>query len=113
MLAFFWQPLRKYNGIMIRNHFLIAWRNLLKNKGYTSINIIGLAIGMAVTLLIALWAIHQYSYDRFLPGYQLAYHVKMNFTGQHDGTTTQDATSLPLADVLRKEVPGIKRVAEV
>ena len=97
---------------MIRNHFLVAWRNLLKNKGYTSINIIGLAIGMAVTLLIALWAIHQYSYDRFLPGYLQAYHVKMNFTGQHDGTTTQDATSLPLVDVLRKEVPGIKRVAE-
>jgi len=97
---------------MIRNHFLIAWRNLLKNKGYTSINIVGLAIGMAVTLLIALWAVNQYSYDRFLPGYQQVYHVKMNFTGQHDGTTTQDATSLPVADVLRKEVPGIKRVAE-
>ncbi|HTR29631.1 MAG TPA: ABC transporter permease [Puia sp.] len=97
---------------MIRNHFLVAWRNLLKNKGYTSINILGLAIGMAVTLLIALWAIRQYSYDRFLPGFRQAYHVKMNFTGQHDGTTTQDATSLPLADVLRKEVPGIKRVAE-
>jgi putative ABC transport system permease protein len=97
---------------MIRNHFLVAWRNLLKNKGYTSINIIGLAIGMAVTLLIALWAVNEYSYDRFLPGYQTVYHVKMNFTGQHDGTTTQDATSLPVADVLRKEVPGIKRVAE-
>ncbi|HEV3413852.1 MAG TPA: ABC transporter permease [Puia sp.] len=97
---------------MIRNHFLVAWRNLLKNKGYTSINIVGLAIGMAVTLLIALWAVHQYSYDHFLPGYQQVYHVKMNFTGQHDGTTSQDATSLPVADVLRKEVPGIKRVAE-
>jgi putative ABC transport system permease protein len=97
---------------MIRNHFLVAWRNLLKNKGYTSINIVGLAIGMAVTLLIALWAVDQYSYDRFLPGYQQVYHIKMNFTGQHDGTTTQDATSLPVADVLRKEVPGINRVAE-
>ena len=97
---------------MIRNHFLVAWRNLLKNKGYASINIMGLATGMAVTLLIALWALNEYSYDRFLPNYKQVYHVKVNFTSQHDGTTTQDAISLPLADVLRSEVPGIKRVAE-
>jgi putative ABC transport system permease protein len=31
---------------MIRNHFLVAWRNLLKSKGFTSLNIIGLAVGM-------------------------------------------------------------------
>ncbi|HET6255912.1 MAG TPA: ABC transporter permease [Puia sp.] len=97
---------------MIRNHFLVAWRNLLKNKGYTAINIIGLATGMAVTLVIALWAIHEYSYDRFLPGYQQLYKVKVNMTSQHDGTTTQDGICLPLADLLRKEIPGIKRVAE-
>ena len=97
---------------MLKNHFLVAWRNLLKNKGFSSINIIGLAVGMAVTLLIALWAVNEYSYDRFLPGYEQAYHVKVNMTSQHDGTTTQDAICLPLADVLRTEVPGIKRVVE-
>ncbi|HEY8969821.1 MAG TPA: ABC transporter permease, partial [Puia sp.] len=97
---------------MIKNHFLVAWRNSLRNKGYASINIIGLAVGMAVTLLIALWAINEYSFDRFLPGYQQLYEVKMNFTSQHNGTTTQNSTSLPLADVLRTEVPGIQQVAE-
>jgi len=97
---------------MIKNHFLVAWRNILKSKGYSSINIVGLAIGMTVTLLIALWAVNEYSYDRQLPGYRQLYQVKVNFTGQHDGTTTQDAISLPLADVLRKDIPGIKRVAE-
>jgi putative ABC transport system permease protein len=97
---------------MIKNNLLVAWRNLVKNKGFSAINIIGLAVGMAVTLLIALWALNEYSYDRFLPGYQQACHVKMNLTSQHDGTTSQDAVALPLADVLRKEVPGIQRVAE-
>jgi predicted permease len=97
---------------MIRNHFLIAWRNILKSKGYSAINIVGLAVGMAVTLLIALWAINEYSFDRFLPNYRLLYQVKVNFTGQHDGTHTQNGISLPLADVLRKEIPGIRRVAE-
>ena len=97
---------------MIRNHFFIAWRNILKSKGYSILNIVGLAIGMAVTLLIAIWAVNEYSYDRFLPGYGQLYHVKVNFTSQHNGTTTQDGISLPLADVLRKDIPGIKRVAE-
>ena len=97
---------------MIRNHFLIAWRSLLKNKGFSTINIVGLAVGMAVTLLIALWAIQEYSYDRFIPGYGQAFQLKVNMTSQHDGTVTQDAICLPLADVLRKEVPGIQRVAE-
>jgi putative ABC transport system permease protein len=97
---------------MIRNHFLVAWRNLLKSKGFTSLNIIGLAVGMAVTLLIAIWAINEYSYDRFLPDYQQLYKIEVNFTSQHNGTTTQDQTSLPLVGVLRTEIPGIKRVAE-
>src|SRR5580658_2034539 len=97
---------------MIRNHFLVAWRNLLKSKGFTSLNIIGLAVGMAVTLLIAIWAINEYSYDRFLPDYQQLYKIEVNFTSQHNGTTTQDQTSLSLVGVLRTEIPGIKRVAE-
>jgi ABC-type antimicrobial peptide transport system permease subunit len=73
---------------------------------------IGLAVGMAVTLLIVIWAINEYSYDRFLPNYKQLYQVKVNFTGQHDGTTTNDQASLPLAEVLRTSIPGIIRVAE-
>jgi putative ABC transport system permease protein len=97
---------------MIRNHFLVAWRNLLKSKGFVSLNIIGLAVGMGVTLLIVLWAMNEYSYDRFLPNYKQLYLVRVNFTGQHDGTVTNDQASLPLVGVLRTEIPGIKRVAE-
>lgn len=40
---------------MIKNYFKIAWRNLLKNKVYSFINVFGLAIGMAVAVMIALW----------------------------------------------------------
>ncbi len=50
---------------------------------------------MAVTLLIALWALNEYSYDRFLSEYEQAYHLKVNMTSRHDGTTTQDAICLP------------------
>ena len=97
---------------MIKNHFLVAWRSLVKSKGFTSLNIIGLAVGMAVTLLIVIWAVNEYSYDRFLPNYRQLYRIEVNFTSQQNGTTTQDQTSLPLVEVLRTEIPGIRRAAE-
>ncbi|MHA4847316.1 ABC transporter permease [Flavitalea antarctica] len=49
---------------MLQNHFKIAFRNLLKRKGYTTINILGLAIGMSVCLLIVLFIKNEMSYDR-------------------------------------------------
>ncbi|MHA4810128.1 ABC transporter permease [Flavitalea flava] len=97
---------------MLKNYFRTAWRNLTKNRIYSFLNIVGLAAGMAVALLIALWAFNEFSYDRFLPNYIQLYQVKVNFTSQHDGTHTQNAIALPLADILRKDIPGIKRVAE-
>ncbi|HEX9504046.1 MAG TPA: ABC transporter permease [Patescibacteria group bacterium] len=97
---------------MFKNYFKTAWRNTLNNKVYSTLNIVGLAAGMAVTLLIGLWVFSQYSYDRFLPDYNQLYQVEINFTDQHDGTHTQAAVSIPLADVLRKSVPGIQLVAE-
>lgn len=50
---------------MLKNFFKIAWRNLLKNKLYSSINIIGLATGIAVALLIALWVWDETTFDTY------------------------------------------------
>lgn len=97
---------------MFKNYVKIAWRNTLRNKVYSALNIVGLAAGMAVTLLIGLWVFNQYSYDRFLPDYDQVYQVEMNFTDPHEGEHTQGAVAIPLADVLRKSVPGIQFVAE-
>lgn len=97
---------------MIKNYLKIAWRNIVNNKVYSAINILGLAAGMAVALLIGLWVSNEFSYDKFLPNYSQLYKVELNFTSQHDGEHTQDAIAIPLADVLRKDVPGIERVAE-
>ena len=85
---------------------------MLHSKGYSALNIVGLAAGMAVALLIGLWVTDQYSYDRFLPNYKQSYQVEMNLTSQHNGTSTQTSIALPLTDVLSKEIPGIKYVAE-
>ena len=53
---------------MFANYFKTAWRSLIRNKVYSALNILGLATGMAVALLIGLWVKGQLSYDRFLPG---------------------------------------------
>lgn len=50
---------------MLRNFFIVAFRNLRRNKIFSTINILGLAIGMASAMLICLWILDEFSYDRF------------------------------------------------
>ena len=50
---------------MIKNFFKVAYRNLLRNKGFSFINIFGLAVGMASAILILLWIQNEVSYDQF------------------------------------------------
>lgn len=96
---------------MFRNYFLTAWRNMLKTKGYSALNILGLAIGMAVALMIGLWVYDQYEFDRFVPDHGQLYTVRRNFNS--NGTTLNfTSVSLKLADVLRTQVPEIEYVAE-
>ena len=54
---------------MIKNYFKIAWRNLKKNKMYSFINIGGLAVGMAVAMLIGLWVWDELSFDKYHKNY--------------------------------------------
>ncbi|GAB3794618.1 ABC transporter permease [Spirosoma humi] len=99
------------NTDMLRNYLKIAWRNLIKQKGYSFINIAGLSVGMAVAMLIGLWVHHEYSYDTFLPNYQQLYQVRRNFNSNGD-TLTFTSTSLKLADALRNQIPEVEYVAE-
>ncbi len=96
---------------MLRNNLKIAWRNIIRGRGYSALNIFGLATGMAVALIIGLWVYNQYSYDKFLPDYKQLYQVQRNFYGNGD-TLTFGGTSLKLADVLRNQIPEMKSVAE-
>ena len=57
------------NIVMIRNYFKIAWRNLIRNKGYSAINIGGLAVGMAVAILIGLWIYDELSFNKYHKNY--------------------------------------------
>ncbi|QEM10162.1 ABC transporter permease [Mucilaginibacter rubeus] len=94
---------------MFRNYLKIAWRNVLNNKAYTAINVLGLAAGMAVALMIALWVANEYSYDRFLPNADRVYQVRRNFNSNGE-TLTFSSTSLKLSDVLHT-IPEVEYVA--
>jgi putative ABC transport system permease protein len=95
---------------MLLTYLKTAWRGVVRNKVYSGLNIFGLAIGMAVALLIGLWIRYQCSFDRFTPGYEQAFQVKYNFSDNGD-TKTSPEVAIPLADVLKKDIPEIDRVA--
>ena len=65
---------------MIKNYFKIAWRNLIKNKAHSSINIVGLSVGMAVAMIIGLWIWDELSYDKDNPNYEKITQVMQNNT---------------------------------
>src|SRR5689334_3352752 len=54
---------------MYKSYIKIAWRNLFRNKGYSIINIGGLAIGMVVAMLIGLWIYDELSYNKYHKNY--------------------------------------------
>jgi putative ABC transport system permease protein len=95
---------------MLITYLKTAWRGIVRNKVYSGLNIFGLAIGMAVALLIGLWVQYQCSFDRFTPGYAQAYQVTYNFSDNGDVRTSPEV-AIPLADVLKKDIPEIDRVA--
>ncbi|HEU5146564.1 MAG TPA: ABC transporter permease, partial [Chryseosolibacter sp.] len=63
---------------MLGNYFKIAFRNLAKNKGYTFINIAGLATGMAVAMLIGLWIWDELTFNRYHKNYDRIAQVWQN-----------------------------------
>ncbi|GAB4046617.1 ABC transporter permease [Spirosoma litoris] len=69
--------------VMLRNYLKIALRNLAKNRVYSFINIGGLAVGMAVAMLIGLWIYDELSYDRYFQNYDRI--AKVMQTGEFNG----------------------------
>src|SRR6201991_1090546 len=97
---------------MIRNYIKTAWRNLMRNKSYAAINIIGLAIGIAACLLIFLIVHFEASFDNFHAKKDRIYRVGTAFTNP-DGIHLSSGTPLPIAEALRIDFPQLKYVAAI
>jgi putative ABC transport system permease protein len=98
------------NPGMIRNYLKIAWRNIAHNKSFSAINILGLALGMACSLLILLWIQDEFSVDaQHANGPQLYNVMERQF---YDGKVeASPGTPGLLADELKKEFPEIAYAA--
>lgn len=107
------QPNRNLNHYgMLRSYFTIGWRSLLKNKGLSLINIGGLAMGMAVALLIGLWVYDELSYDKDNPSYERVARVLQHVTGNGEKDTWY-GMPFPLAGELRTNYGSdFKRIAQ-
>ncbi len=95
---------------MFKNNIKIAWRSLWKNKGYSSLNIFGLAIGITCACLILLWVEDEVNYDSHFPKQDLVYYVPTNQTYEGEVYTFY-STPGPLAKDLKDEIPEITKSA--
>lgn len=91
---------------MIQNYSKIAFRNLVKHPHYSAINIGGLAVGLACTILILQWVRDELSYDRFHPGAENIFRMNWDFKLENS-EGIGPGTPPPLAATLRREVTGV------
>src|SRR6218665_3491792 len=94
--------------IMIRNYLKIAWRNLLKNKTFSLINISGLAIGFSSFILIGFYVVDELSYDKFHEKADRIYRLEADI--RFGGTDLRLAVSAdPAGAVLKKDYPEVEQ----
>lgn len=98
--------------VMFKNYFKIAWRNLKRNKSYATINVTGLAIGVAACLLIFLVVQYQTSFDNYHANKDVIYRI-LNVSSGADGTHAGSGTPMPLVEGLKLDFPQIKQAANI
>lgn len=97
---------------MFKTNLKIAWRNLLKDKQFTLLNVLGLSAGLACALLIFLWVSDEFSYDKFFANNDRIYKLmeKRNNEGQ---ISYSEESSGRLSDAVKQTVPGVEYAAAV
>jgi putative ABC transport system permease protein len=97
---------------MLKNYFLVAFRNFWRNKTFSLINILGLSIGISASLVIFLLVWHDLNFDKFEPNRDRIYRVVGQST-ENGKTGYQSVVPVPMAAVIQKEIPGIELVAPI
>ena len=97
---------------MIKHYLKIALRNLMKNKFYSAINVVGLAIGITACILIMLYVQYEFSYDRFHKKSNRIYRVNLSTVLNNESQNLPVSTS-PLAGVMQNEIPEVEEAVRV
>ncbi|GAA0878281.1 ABC transporter permease [Algoriphagus jejuensis] len=96
---------------MWKNYLKTSFRNLLRHKGYTLINILGLTSGIAVSIFILLWILDEVSYDRFFANGDRIYSVMVNAKMPDESISTHPVPPARMKEVLVAEIPEIEAAA--
>jgi len=101
-----YRPINKKTRTMFKNHLKLAWRTALKNKGLLSINIIGLSLGIASCLTIALFVVDELSYDKFNTKADQITRVSLN-AKMGDEIIREASIMPPVGKTLVEELPEV------
>src|SRR4051812_25050789 len=93
---------------MFKNYFKTAWRNIVKSKTYSIINIVGLAVGLASFIIILLYLNYELSYDKWDSSLQKVY--KISVRTDEDILVT---TPAPLGSLLKQNLPQIEATTTI
>ncbi len=98
---------------MLRNYIAAALRNLVRNKLYAAINVVGLTVGFAAALLIGLFVRDELTYDRWIPGYENVYRLAKTFNPPGGKSDRLGSTSAAEPLWFRDELPQVVAVARL
>ena len=97
---------------MLYNYFIIAFRNILKHKVFSFINVLGLTIGITCCILLALFLHYEFSYEKHFNDYQNIYRVTSTITSDQ-WTSTIPCTAPPAVPTFQREFPEIQSATRV
>ncbi len=97
---------------MLTNYFKIAWRNLLRNKVYSAINIIGLALGLACSLLVGLWVLDELTFDQHHQNTEKIFRTNLHIKWSDNEFRLRD-TPPPLGPALQQDYPEVLNTLRV
>jgi putative ABC transport system permease protein len=98
---------------MLKNYLKIAFRNLWRNKSYSLINILGLAVGITACLLIFLVVSYESSFDRFHSQYERIYRIAKMSKYANGNIDYTPGSPKPVAKALRLDIPQLAKVVSV
>ena len=98
---------------MLRNYIKIAWRNIVKSKTFSFINVLGLALGMTCSLLILLWVQDERNMNRFHANGPRLFQVLENQQWTGSELSTTPATPGPIAAALTAEIPEVEKSVKI
>jgi len=107
-----WSKEKLNRNIMFSNHLKNAWRHILRQKTYSAINVMGLALGICGCLVIYLIASFEFSFDTFHPDKERIYCVDVSMEGNPDPDHAHwNSVPAPMPDAMRNEMSGLETVA--